>query len=35
MSGIAELYATALSHHQAGDLDRAAGLYREIIRIDS
>jgi putative methyltransferase (TIGR04325 family) len=34
MASTAEIYATALQHHRAGEIDRAAGLYREILRVD-
>lgn len=34
MASITETYVTALKHHQSGEIDRAEGLYREILRVD-
>lgn len=34
MQSTAQLFERAVTHHQAGDVDRAIGLYRRVIRLD-
>lgn len=34
MASVAQTLQTAIAHHRAGELDKAEGLYRDIVRID-